>query len=196
MTFTNFSMNLCGSNKDAKMTLTRYTENPFLENMTIPVKGQSVRLSILGKDDDILINQGTGEVHSTHVTTYKKVDTDQFVKLFTANIGLTFNLNSAGIKAFNVLLWAVQHKALGKDMIPLDSYLREEFLNAKKEIKLSQATLKRGVLQLEKNSIIARALRQGWYYINPNFCFNGNRIAFTTVIEKEKKEHNVLANAQ
>ena len=50
----------------------------------------------------------------THVTTFKRVDSEQFVKLFTANIGLTFDLSSAGIKAFNVLLWAVQKQAFAK----------------------------------------------------------------------------------
>jgi hypothetical protein len=28
-------------------------------------------------------------------------------------------------------------------------------------------------------------MRQGWYFINPNFLFNGDRIAFTTVIERK-----------
>ena len=84
----------------------RYKTNPFVSNMVIPVKGKQVKLSRLGKDDNILINQATGEVHGTHLTTYKRVDGEQFVKLFTANVGLTFDLTSAGIKSFSVLLWA------------------------------------------------------------------------------------------
>ncbi|MCV5208286.1 hypothetical protein OFC00_25550, partial [Escherichia coli] len=81
------------------MSFGRYKENPFLEGMVVPVKGKQVRLSRLGRDDNILVNQNTGEVQGTHVTTYKRVDSEQFVKLFTANIGLTFELSSAGIKA-------------------------------------------------------------------------------------------------
>ena len=79
----------------------RFKTNPFLEGMIIPVKGRQVRLSKLGKDDNVLINQATGEVHGTHVTTYKAVDNEQFVKLFTANIAMTFDLQSAGISASN-----------------------------------------------------------------------------------------------
>ena len=72
----------------------------FLELMTIPMKGKRIQVSRLGRDDNVLVNQNTGEKFGTHVTTFKRVDSEQFVKLFTANIGLTFDLSSAGIKAF------------------------------------------------------------------------------------------------
>ena len=174
-----------------KMSDGRYRTNPFLEGMIIPVKGKQVRLSKLGKDDNILINQSTGEVLGTHVTTYKPADAEQFVKLFTANIALTFDLKSPGIKAFSVLLWSVQNKALSKDEVPLDVLVLEEFTEAhiRKEppLRLSQATFLRGLAELVRAQIIAKTMRQGWYFINPNFIFNGDRIAFTTVIEKAKR---------
>jgi hypothetical protein len=164
--------------------------------MIVPVKGRKVRLSSLGKDDNILVNQATGEVSGTHVTTYKRVDGEQFVKLFTANIALTFDLSSAGIKTFSVLLWVIQHKAIGKDEVDLDALILEDFMEAhaedKKPLKLSIATFKRGINELEKAQIIAKTMRKGRYFINPNFMFNGDRIAFTTLIERkpieEKKE--------
>lgn len=167
----------------------RHDRNPFIENMVVPIRGQAVRLSQLGKDDNILVNQATGEVQGTHVTTYRRVDAEQFVKLFTANIALTFDLKAAGIKAFNVLLWCLQNRAVEKDLIPLDKIVLDEFLaehsDRKPPIKLSQPTFWRGLAELERAQIIAKHLRQGWYYINPNFAFNGNRIAFTTVIERK-----------
>jgi hypothetical protein len=170
------------------MSLTRYKTNPFLENMVVPVRGQQVKLSRLGRDDNILINQDTGEVQGTHVTTYRRVDGEQFVKLFTANVALTFDLSSAGIKAFNVLMWSVQKTAISKDEVDFDHLILEGFLfehqNKEPPLKLSLATFKRGINELEKAQIIAKTLRQGRYFINPNFVFNGDRIAFTTLIEK------------
>jgi hypothetical protein len=59
------------------MSVERFKTNPFLEGMIIPVKGKQVRLSKLGREDNVLINQSTGEVHGTHVTTYKSVDSEQ-----------------------------------------------------------------------------------------------------------------------
>lgn len=171
------------------MTIKRHTENPFLEDMIIPVGSKQVRVNKLGAGDNVLVNNATGEELGTHVTTYKKVDTEKFVKLFTANIALTFELKSAGIKAFNVLLWVVQNTAINKDVVMLDSYQLEDFMKMHEEkdppLMLSLTTFKRGIVELEKAKVIAKGVRQGSYYINPSFLFSGDRIAFTTVIERE-----------
>ncbi|MEO2919635.1 hypothetical protein ABHB41_25030, partial [Escherichia coli] len=102
----------------------RYKTNPFIPDMIIPIKDKQVRLSVLGREQNVLVNQATGEIHGTHVTTYKRVDGEQFVKLFTANIALTFDLSAQGIKAFNVLMWAIQNKSLAKDEVYLDTHTR------------------------------------------------------------------------
>ncbi|HGX2894354.1 TPA: replication/maintenance protein RepL [Escherichia coli] len=172
----------------------RYKTNPFIPDMIIPIKDKQVRLSVLGREQNVLVNQATGEIHGTHVTTYKRVDGEQFVKLFTANIALTFDLSAQGIKAFNVLMWAMQNKSLAKDEVYLDTHTREDFLAAHndtdKPIKLSQPTFARGLAELTKAQIIAKTVRQGVYWINPNFAFNGDRIAFTTLIERKRKNEN------
>lgn len=178
----------CLSSKTGEyMSLQRYKENPFIEGMVVPVKGKQVKMSRLGKDDNVLVNQETGEVQGTHLTTYKKVDGEQFIKLFTANIALTFDLSAAGIKTFNVLLWVVQNQAISKDVVVLDQMMLEDFLSQQsRPLKLSSATFKRGLNELEKAQIIAKTMRKSFYYINPNFVFNGDRIAFTTLIEKKQ----------
>ena len=107
----------------SKMRAIRHDTNPFLEGMVVPVRCQKVQLSRIGKDDNVLVNHATGEVQGTHVTTFRSVDADQFVKLFTQNIALTFDLKAAGIKAFNVLMWILQSKAIDKDLIPLDKFV-------------------------------------------------------------------------
>ncbi|MGJ3495702.1 replication/maintenance protein RepL [Piscirickettsia salmonis] len=170
----------------------RYNSNPFMVDMIIPSATKKVQLSRLGKDNNVLINQNTGEMTGTHVTTYKKVDAAKFVKLFAQNIALTFDLKASGIKAFNVLIWAVQNKTIEKDLVCLDKYTLEDFLvdhsDREPPIKLSLPTFWRGLADLEEANIVAKNIRQGWYFINPNFVFNGDRIAFTTLIEKEKIE--------
>ena len=123
------------------------------------------------------------------------MDGAQFVKLFTANIAMTFDLSSAGIKAFSVLLWVVQNRALSKDEIDLDSFVLADFIEAhqtsKQPLRLSLATLKRGINELEKAQIVAKTQRQGRYFINPNFVFNGDRIAFTTLIERSNAPEGI-----
>lgn len=171
------------------MSLVRYKTNPFWDGMVVPVKGRQVRLSKLGKEDNVLINRNTGESHGTHVTTYKRVDGAQFVKLFTANIGMAFDLSSAGIRAFSVLIWAMQHRALSKDELDLDSFTLEDFIKDQK-VNLSLATFKRGINELEIAQIVAKTMRKGRYFINPNLLFNGDRIAFTQIIERDKRVDN------
>lgn len=188
MSLANFFLTQGLSKMAEKQRVVRYEKNPFLQNMIVPVRGQKVQLSRLGKDDTVLVNHATGEVQGTHVTTFRQVDSEQFVKLFTQNIALTFDLKAAGIKAFNVMLWILQNKAIDRDVIPLDKYVLEEFLEAhnkrKPPVALSIATFARGLSELEQAQIIAKHVRPGFYYINPNFCFNGDRIAFTTLIER------------
>lgn len=174
------------------METKRHLTNPFLEGMIIPVKGKQIRLSILGQDDDILLNQTTGEKRGTHLVTYKKVDGEQFVKLFTTNICMAFDLTSAGIKALSLLVWSVQGAAITRDQIDLDKFTLKSFLEEhegnQKPILMSQPTLWRGLSELEKAQIIAKAERRGRYFINPNFIFNGDRIAFTTLIERNQSQ--------
>jgi len=160
----------------------RYKKNPFLDEMIITPTAKQVKISALGKDDNVLVNQSTGEISGTHITTYKKVDSAEFVKLFAANVALTFDLKAAGIKAFNVLIWAVQYTAINKDEVALDSLALKEFIKTK-QLKLSLTVFKRGLNELEQGRIIAKTERMGFYFINPNFVFNGNRIVFSTAIE-------------
>ncbi|MFZ7213966.1 hypothetical protein ACLSZJ_11195, partial [Avibacterium avium] len=85
-------------------------------------------------------------------------------------------------------LWAVQNQALAKDQVLLDSMMLDDFLKDYGNLKLSYTTLKRGINELEKAQIIAKTMRKGFYFINPNFVFNGDRIAFTTLIERKRQD--------
>jgi len=171
-----------------KMRAVRHDTNPFLRDMVIPTKEAQIRLSRMGKDDQVLVNQTTGEIKGTHVVTYRKVDAAQFVKLFAQNVALTFGLGPAGIKALNVLIWSIQNNAIEKDVVPLDKYVLDDFVakhaDYKPPLTLSSATFARGLVELETAQIIAKHLRPGFFFLNPNFAFNGDRIAFTTLIER------------
>ena len=177
----------------------RYKENPFIDEMIIPMGSKQIKLQSLGNNDNVVINQGTGEALGTAITTYKQVDADQFVKLFVSNIALTFDLNSAGIKAFNVLMWMIQYKAISKDEVYLGEPEMLEFLESNPQIKgFKRATFSRGLKQLVDSKIIAHKNRQGMYWVNPSFVFNGSRLAFTNIIEKrtDKVIKKVKAGAE
>ncbi|MCV5604029.1 hypothetical protein OFN09_28725, partial [Escherichia coli] len=76
--------------------ITRFKENPFIKDLVIPLKNRQVQISRLGADNNIVINQDTGEyLGGTSVVTYKKVDSTQFIKLFTQKIKRAFELTQA-----------------------------------------------------------------------------------------------------
>lgn len=175
------------TDKKERKEITRHKENPFIEDLNVSVRTKQIKVSKLGKDDNVLVDRETGEAKGTFVGTYKQVDDEQFLKLFTANIALTFELKSAGIKAFNVVCWMMQQKAIDKALITIDRYVLEDFNEAHKK-KLSKSVLYRGLDNLIENKIIARSRREGDYFINPSFMFNGDRIVFATIIERRKKE--------
>lgn len=180
----------------SKNSVIRYEENPFVEGMEIKLGTKSVQVSTLGKDDNVLVNQVTGEVTGTHVVARKRVDKNKFVKTFADYMAFTFDLTRSGNKALRVVMWATQQYAVGKDKVDLGKYTYEEFLKFYEEsdppLVLSYPTFTRGLAELEKAKIIAKTMRTGHYFLNPNCLFNGDRIAFSTVIEREPEEQKEL----
>ncbi len=162
----------------------RHKTNPFLTNLVITTNTKKERVSIGANVGETWISQNTGEMASTQIFRYRQVDGNTFTKLFAQNIGLTFNLKSAGIKALNVLLYVVQYHAINKDIVQLDDITLEDFLKDNPSLKLSRATLYNGITELIKTQILARHLKSGFYFINPSFCFNGNRMVFINAIER------------
>jgi len=166
---------------------TRHSKNPFVENLMIPIGGKNISINTLGKDNNVLVNQNTGEITGTHVVARKRVDKESFVKVFANHMSYTFDLTKAGNKALRVVMWLMQRSSIDKDTVRLDKYGLEEFLEyyETEDLALSLPTFKRGIQELEKAKIIAKTKRLSVYYINPSCIFNGDRIAFTTLIESE-----------
>jgi len=182
-----------------RASVVRYKENPFLKDMDISTRKKQVRVRALGKDSDIsILNHESGEISGTQIMTYKQVDDEEFVKLFAKNLALTFDLTAAGNKALFVLIWVVQYKAIEKDIVSLDKFTHEDFIEAhsdsEKPLMLSMTTFTRGLNELEKAKIIAKARKPGDYFINPSFVFNGDRIAFTKIIERKQQKEVRLAS--
>lgn len=170
----------------------RYEKNPFLAGFSLKTKGRQVTVTNGGNSS--IVDHDTGEVQGTHVVTYKQVDSAMFAKLFAQNIAHAFDMTAAGYKAFFLLSWAIQTRALNKDVVILDQYVHEDFIqemqiqNEKIADQFSLPTFRRGLNELASAGIIAPSTRLARYFINPDFIFSGNRIAFTTALElKESK---------
>lgn len=138
------------------MSVVRYKENPFIKDLALTISSKRVMISPMGKNEHVLVNQSTGEVTGTNVVTYKKVDSEEFVKLFSRNIALTFELTSSGIKSLNVLIWSVQNTAIQKDVVALDQLAFDDFMKENPNLKMTLRTFQRGLSELEASKIIAK----------------------------------------
>jgi len=164
----------------------RYSANPFFEAENVVINSKKRRV-IVGKNNDVLLNTDTGEYKTTNVVSYKEVDETQFIKIFTQNITFMMGFNASGNKAFGFLLWAIQHYSINKDLVQLDDITRIDFLKNNSNQVFSTRTMYQGLKQLEEAKIIAKAIKYGFYYINPHFIFNGDRIRFITEIKRKKQ---------
>lgn len=167
----------------------RHKTNPFLDEMNLKLKGKSVRISQFGSNNEVeVVNKTTGKITGTHLVTTKPVDSEEFVKIFSKNVGFIFDLRPSGVKALQVLISNMQAHSQNDHIVSLDKWSLEEWndLNQNKIVSLS--TFTRGIKELENAKIIAKTLKKGSYFINPNFLFNGDRVAFSTVIERKKTE--------
>jgi len=164
----------------------RFLENPFLKDMVIPVKGKSVAVGnlekVLGENNEVsVMDSSSGEVLGTSVSVFRKVDSQQFVKLFSHRIGSMLNLTAAGNKVICLLVWGVQN-GIEKDVLTIDVLALESFLKYHPDTPFTQSTMMRGLRELCTAKVLAKHQRRGDYWINPDFIFNGNRITFVETL--------------
>ena len=160
-----------------------YAENPFL-GFTVTAHKRSMTVS---RGTEIVSEDG-GESFETTIAQVKLVDEGQFIKLFTGQVSALFNLCSAGIKTFGLLLVEAQ-SGIGSDRVFFS--FSEAKTNAKKNgFDISKSTYTRGINDLLKSEIIAASEKgQGWFFINPAIIFNGDRARFVTEYRKIKNEN-------
>jgi len=102
----------------------------------------------------------------------QEVDKTQFVKLYINGVKAFRDLTGPGTKVFEILYLEVQGQ-IGKDMVYLS------FNAVKQEVTpMSEATYTRGMRELIAKGFIAPNVLQGWYFINPDYMWNGDRLAF------------------
>lgn len=163
-----------------------YKENPFITagHFSIEIRKDlslvAGGLCITDKEDD--------EVSAGVIGKIQYVDTEQFVKLYTKNVGVLFELNTTAQKALIAVFCAVQAQAKDQAHIFLN-YNHAKMYYEYLKIKVPSRTIfSRGILQLvEKGFLAAHWSGQGWYWINPNLIFNGDRVRFVNEYRQKRK---------
>lgn len=159
----------------------RFPTNPFFDYLEVREKDKM----IFAKTDALVTNEKTGEVMGQQViATFKKVDSEKFVKIFTDKISTILDLSRAGHKLLTIILSLIQRQSMNTDilMMPMSDAQAEAKKNG---FSLSKRTYDRAISDIIKHGILARHYSPNMYFINPAIIYNGDRTKITFVEQYE-----------
>lgn len=157
----------------------RYDHNPFIGNAITNTKQGVKRISNKEGNRMMVVSENTGEIVApAGFWQAQEVDKTQFVKLYVNGVKAFKDLSGAGTKVFEVLYMKVQ-ASIGTDTI----WLTFPSLN-QLETPMGETTFYRGMKELLSKGFIAESLTPGMYYLNPDYMWNGDRLAFVKEYRK------------
>ena len=159
-----------------------FNKNPFL--MVIKTKTKRITNK---RGNMTLVNSETGEIQSQIAGFWEseEVDSTKFIKLFINGVKALKELTGAGTKVFEVLYLRVQEN-IGKDQIYMGFASVDQTLTP-----MSNPTYDRGMRELIEKGFIAATPAQGMYWLNPDFVWNGDRIAFVKEFRKKQTDKTI-----
>lgn len=149
----------------------QYKTNPFVSYDLVGVRTKRLTNQ---KGDMMVISQKTNEVVADVAGFWhtQEVDNAKFVKLYVNGVKAFKELTSAGTKVFEVLYLEVQ-KNTGKDLIWLSFSEIDQSITP-----MAKATFMRGMREMIEKGFIAESTTQSKYFLNPDYMWNGDRLAF------------------
>jgi hypothetical protein len=166
---------------DTRRGVALYDVNPFIPGTAIKTKTRRVTNK---RGDMMLINANTGEVQAPIAGFWEaeEVDSTKFIKLFVNGVKALAELTNAGTRVFELLYIEMQNN-IGKDQIYLSYSGLDKNLKA-----ISRSTFSRGLAELIEKRFIAAMPAVGWYWVNPDFIWNGDRLAFVKEFKRAPKK--------
>lgn len=157
----------------------RHEHNPFIGNTVANTKQGVKRISSKGGDQMMVVSQNTGEIIApAGFWQAQEVDKTAFVKLYINGVKAFSDLTGAGTKMFELLYMEVQAN-ISKDQLWLTFPSIDQRVN-----KISKAVFYRGMKELLEKDFIAESLTPGLYFLNPDYMWNGDRLAFVKEYRK------------
>jgi len=152
-----------------------YEESPFMPNIQPKVRRVTHR-----RGDMMLVNRDDGDIQANVAGFWEseEVDSTKFIKLFVNGVKALAELSNAGTRVFELLYIEMQNN-IGRDQV----YLSYTGLD-KNEKAISRSTFSRGLAELIEKRFIAAMPAIGWYWVNPDFIWNGDRLAFVKEYRK------------
>lgn len=164
--------------------LTKYITNPFFEGALSATRTRVRKVPEKNGEKMMVLNTGTGELMGPAGFWHaEEVDRTQFVKLYINGVKAFKELTASGTKVFEFLYLEMQSK-MGKDTVHLSFQMVNQDTHP-----ISEATFYRGMRELINKQFIAESNIQGKYFVNPDYLWNGDRLAFVREykVKREKQ---------
>lgn len=160
--------------KKSRRGLTRYKENPFLEAASSSTKTRAKKITNSAGDRLMVVSESSGEIVAPMAGFWhtEEVDKTQFVKLYVNGVKAFKDLTAAGTKVFELLYLSIQ-KNIGKDQVHISFNAIDQAVSP-----ISEATFYRGMKELVSKGFVAESLMTNVYFVNPDYLWNGDRLAF------------------
>jgi len=160
--------------QDTRRGVVLHQENPFMAGANVATKTRRVT----NKRGDMMLVSNEGQIVSNVAGFWEgeEVDSTKFVKLFVNGVRALAELSNAGARVFELLYIEMQSN-IGKDQV----YLSFTGIDEK---TISRRTFSRGMAELIDKQFIAAMPAVGWYWVNPDFIWNGDRLAFVKEYRK------------
>lgn len=172
--------------KDSNLSrrgMPKYTENPFLAKALATTKTRTRKISSSSGERMMVVSEDSGEVIGpAGFWQTEEVDQTQFVKLFINGVRALKDLTAPGTRVFELLYLEMQ-KNIGKDQIHLSFAGINHTIN-----DISERTFYRGMQELVAKGFIAESVVVGLYYVNPDYLWNGDRLAFVKTFRLKQTE--------
>ena len=167
--------------------LTEYKMNPFVFEKELKIETKTRNLTV--RKGTELVNKDNAdesESYFSNIVQKKEVDKEEFIKLFTSQIKVYFDLTKTAHKIFLIVL-SLYQKEIGKDYVLLTCKKAQNIAKTL-DFELSSPIFYRGIKELIEKKIISKSVDKIVFYINPAIFFNGDRARFVTEVIKKKEE--------
>ena len=169
--------------KEKGKTLTdhpTYKKNPYINSLVIPSRNKTIAIS---NRQMSLFDNRTGEVQKEGIGFMglrKRVDTEEFVKIFKGQIQAMFDLSSRALKVFGYFMEGTR---ISSDLVIFEFRECMEYTGYS-----SKNTITMALAELLEKEFIARTDTHYKYYVNPAKFFNGDRLVlFQDIVKKGSK---------
>lgn len=175
--------------KEEKTTVSRYKANPFWEPTEVKVGTKFITVA----GGMHVSEEGESVQHSgIHIVT--EIDKEEFVKLYTKNMKVFFDLKPTTQKVLQVVLDAVQQSP-NADCIYMHWLSVDEYLKTH-DLGMSKASFHNAMNELLDKKFIAKSVEPHKFWINPHLFFNGDRMTFVREYRLRKEKEVKAATKQ